>query len=153
MKTLYFAYGSNMSTERMRSRAVSAKPMSSAILKNKLMLFNKRSVDGSGKANLVDSPGDVTWGILYEVDSKDLDRLDKIESGYERIMAQAQTADGSVVVAFTYISSDLTDEPVAYEWYKVLVLSGAHEHNLPQAYIAYIQQLPSKTGKANSKEG
>jgi len=144
MQVLYFAYGSNMSSGHPRSRIVSAKRVGFAYLKDKKMLFNKRSVDVSGKANLTDSPGDVTWGVLYELDIQDLDTLDRVEGGYDRITVQAWKPDGDIVEAVSYISANLTDDPVAYEWYKEIVVAGAREQNLPQDYVSYLERLPSK---------
>jgi cation transport regulator ChaC len=113
-------------------------------LKDRRISFNKRSNDGSGKANLLERPGDVTWGVLYEIDFKDLKMLDRVEAGYERVTVQVWKLDGNVVEAVTYVSANLTDDPRAHEWYKGLVLSGAREHNLPQDYVAYLERLPSK---------
>ena len=145
MKILYFAYGSNMSSKRLRSRVTSAELIDPAFLKDVRMLTNKRSKDGSGKANLVESPGDVTWGVLYEIDVQDLDTLDKVESEYDRVTLKVWKPDGNVVKAVMYISTNLTDDPRAYEWYKEFILAGAKESNLPKDYIAYLEGLPSKS--------
>lgn len=144
MKVLYFAYGSNMSTERLRQRVPSAKPICKARLNNKRVVFNKRSTDGSGKANLSDSIGDETWGVLFEVDATDINKLDNIEGGYKRTSLQTQTVEGNNITAEVYISNKLTNDPVAYDWYKELILTGAKEHNLPKSYLAYLEQLPSQ---------
>jgi hypothetical protein len=138
MDILYFAYGSNMLTERMLSRIPSAKPVGCALLEHKRLVFNKKSKDGSGKANLIDDPECNTWGALYKLDMKDIALLDKIEGGYTRLSTEVQLPDGSHVLAKVYVSIALTDEPIAYEWYKSLVLKGAKEHELPGNYIDYL---------------
>jgi len=153
MRVLYFAYGSNMSSERLRSRISFMQIISRALLKDWKVVFNKRSNDGSGKANLVESPGAVTWGVLYEIDVQDLDTLDKIEAGYEHTTVRIWTPDGNVVEAVTYISENLTDDPRAYKWYKELILSGARENNLPQDYIAYLEELPVKPNSDSETAG
>lgn len=150
MQVLYFAYGSNMSSKHFRLRISSAKLIGSAYLKDKKMVFNKGSIDNSGKANLVDSIGDVTWGVLYEIDAQDFGRLDQIEGGYRRVQVRVFRSEGRGVNAVTYLSANLISEPVAYDWYKELVISGAREHNLPQEYIAYLEQLPSKPDRTQS---
>lgn len=142
MRVLYFAYGSNMCSERLRSRITSLNIVGRASLKDRKVVFNKRSKDGSGKANLVESPGSVVWGVLYEINVQDLYTLDKIEGGYERITVRVQKPDGSEVEAVTYVSEDLTNDSRPYKWYKKLLLSGAREHNLPQDYIAYLEGFP-----------
>ncbi len=144
MQVLYFAYGSNMSTERTKARISLALTVGLAYLKDKKMVFNKRSCDGSGKANLVDSLGDVTWGVLYEVEAPCLEDMDGYEKGYDRVQVQVCRSDREVVEAATYVSDDLTEDPRACDRYKEWVLSGAREHCLPNDYVAYIEKLPSK---------
>ena len=141
---LYFAYGSNMLTTRLRERIQSATFFDCGFLRGKRVLFNKRSRDDSGKANLEDSPDAVTWGVIYEIDDGDMDTLDRIEGGYDRCLVQICRPDGDAVEAVTYVSNNLTDDPTAYDWYKQYLLSGAREHNLPQDYIAELEQLPSR---------
>jgi len=143
-RTTYFAYGSNMDAEWLRSRVPSATVIGPATLLDKRMLFNKRSIDGSAKANLVDSRGDHVWGVLFEVDSTELGTLDSAEGGYERTGLTVCTAGGNPVVAQIYTSTELTPNPVPYKWYKNLVLAGAREHELPQEYLDYLESLPSK---------
>ena len=145
MRILYFAYGSNMLSSRIHSRVTSVELIGPAFLKDVRMLFNKRSKDRSGKANLVESPGNVTWGVLYEIDVQGLDTLDKVEGGYNRLNVQVWKTDGNVVKAVTYISANLTDDTRAYEWYTEIILSGAKESKLPKDYIAYLERLPSKS--------
>ena len=74
----YFAFGSNMSAKRMRERLGWSPSRSGAILYDYEMVFNKHSNDG-GKANIIDSPGDIVEGILYSVNEEDLLILDKYE--------------------------------------------------------------------------
>jgi len=143
-RILYFAYGSNMQSKRLRSRIGSVKTIGLAFLKDRKVVFNKRSKDGSGKANLVQSPGDITWGVLYEINLEGLDKLDKLESGYGRVNIQVWLPGNNMVEAVTYISDNLTNDPRPYKWYKEIVLSGAREHNLPQDHIAYLEEIPVK---------
>lgn len=140
----YFAYGSNMDTERLRSRVPSATVIGPAKLRDKLMVFNKRSTDGSGKANLVNSRGDLVWGVLYEVDLTELNKLDRAERGYDRTSLKVWTEQGHAVRAEVYISTELTADPVPYDWYKDLIIAAARQHQLPRHYVEYLQQLRSK---------
>lgn len=143
-RILYFAYGSNMLSKCLRSRIGFVKTLGLAFLKDRKVVFNKRSKDGSGKANLVQSPGDITWGVLYEINVEGLDKLDKLEGGYARVNVQIWLPSNNMVEAVTYISDNLTNDPRPYKWYKEIVLSGAREHNLPQDYIAYLEEIPVK---------
>lgn len=115
------------------------------------VLFNKLSANGSGNANLVASPGDVIWGVLYERNDSDVEQLDRIEQGYQRIKIQVWKPDEETLEAVTYQSTQLTDDPVAYDWYKDVLITGAREHHLPQDYITYLEQLPAKPDKTTSK--
>ena len=52
MTFLYFSYGSNMLTERLRARCPSANCIGIATATGYALEFSKSSVDGSGKATL-----------------------------------------------------------------------------------------------------
>jgi len=140
MDTLYyFAYGSNMSASRLQSRIKIKADVGAAYLEGWQMVFNKRGRDGSGKANLIANPDFVTWGVLYLLEGSELDRLDVIEGGYERMNVRVRQRDGTVYDAVTYVSQDLTDDPRPSHEYKEYVLSGAREHHLPPDYLAYLE--------------
>jgi len=66
----YFAYGSNMLSDRLCSRSPSARAIGPAWLPNWQMMFNKRSIDGSAKANLMRRVGDKTWGDFMKLKKK-----------------------------------------------------------------------------------
>ena len=74
----YFAFGSNMSAQRMLERLGWSPSRLGAILPDYEMIFNKHSNDG-GKANIMHSPGNIVEGILYSVNEEDLLILDKFE--------------------------------------------------------------------------
>jgi len=143
-KIRIFAYGSNMKTNRLRKRVPSAKPIGRARLFNKRLVFNKKSEDGSGKANLEDSPEDVVWGVLYEIESSDLEKLDKAEGGYRRTTMRVKTNEDKLVAAEVYISTEVVLEVIPFDWYKELLVCGAQEHQLPENYIDFLKKIPSK---------
>lgn len=150
-KVLYFAYGSNMKTDQLCKRIPSAEPIGRGRILNKRLVCNKRSKNGSGKANLEDSLGDVVWGVLYEMDSSDLNRLDKAEGGYLRTRMYVQTDEDKLVAAEVYFSTELTLEAIPFDWYKKLLISGAREHQLPEDYIEFLKKLPSKRDPDRAK--
>ncbi len=152
-QVLCFAYGSNMSVERMTSRVSSACFVGLAYLKNYKILFNKRSIDGSGKANLIGSTENITWGVLYKIHEDELDELDRIEGGYKQTAITIQQDNDDARECITYTSSNLTNDLRAYEWYKELVLLGAKENNLPPEYILYLENLPAKPDNRKSGVG
>jgi cation transport regulator ChaC len=133
---------------RLKKRIPSAKPIGYARIDDWRVVFSKKGKDGSGKANLLSTPGGVTWGVLYEIDREDLNKLDKYESGYTRTTVQVQMTNTRALTAETYISRDLTDDLVAFDSYKQYVVLGAVEHHLPADYIQYLKKLPSKPDAA-----
>ena len=141
---LYFAYGSNMKIERMTQRAPKARVVGQAKILNKSLVCNKKSTDGSGKANLIDSPGDMVWGVLYEMDESELLELDNVEGGYKRVEVEVLDEQGHSMVVQTYVSEKPTKEAWVYEGYKALILSGAREHQLPEKYIEDLEGIPTK---------
>jgi gamma-glutamylcyclotransferase len=143
-KLLYFAYGSNMSTKRLLSRVPSGKCIGRAKLLDKDLVCNKEGEDGSGKANLVDSPGDVVWGVLYEIDPREINKLDRVEDGYQRVTLEVITDQGNSLKAQVYFSLQLTDDPRPYTCYKDLIVKGAIKHQLPKYYVSSLEQIPSK---------
>ncbi len=42
------------------------------------------------------------------------------------------------------MATTLTDEPVAFDWYKRLIVEGAREHGLPGDWVATLERLPEK---------
>jgi len=148
---LYFAYGSNMKSERIRNkkRAPSATPKGIAYLPKKRLVFNKVSTDGSGKANIVDDPKSQVWGVLFEIKKYEMDRLDKCEAGYQRISINVK-ADKSVN-AVTYVSLGLDNNILPFDTYKALVVDGANEFDLPSDYIAQLEKIPCKPAPKQGK--
>lgn len=141
MKTAYFSYGSSMHVDQMARRVSSASKVGRARLPGSRMVFNKRSADGSGKANLVESPEGVVWGVLYEIYHDDLCILDQYEVGYHRI-GVCVYVEKEPLTAYTHFSTNLTDRALPYRWYKGLVLKGALEHGLPDDYLGYLHSIP-----------
>jgi gamma-glutamylcyclotransferase (GGCT)/AIG2-like uncharacterized protein YtfP len=146
---LYFAYGSNMKSERLKKRAPSATSKGIAYLPKKRLVFNKISTDGSGKANIVEDPKSLVWGVLFEIKIQEMDRLDKNEAGYQRMNVNVKT-DKSVN-AITYISFGIDEDILPFDTYKTLVVEGANEFSLPSEYIVEIENMPCKPAPKQGK--
>lgn len=75
---LYFAYGSNLSTEQMHERCPHATPVGIGHLPGWRWIINAR-----GYANVVEceteSDGEGVWGMLYLLPPRDEESLDKCE--------------------------------------------------------------------------
>jgi cation transport regulator ChaC len=154
---VYFAYGSNMLTDRLRKRMPSCKPLGIATLPGHALRFHKRSMDKSGKCNAFASGNDNSViGVLFSFDPAERAKLDEAEgvgSGYEHAMVTVINDKGRRRKVLTYLATpDYIDDSLKpYCWYKDFVLAGGREHGLPQEYIAeYIQSVeaiedPNKT--------
>jgi hypothetical protein len=154
---VYFAYGSNMSTARLRKRMPSCKPLGIATLPGHALRFHKRSTDKSGKCNAFASGKDNSViGVLFSFDPAERAKLDEAEgvgSGYEHAMVTVTNEKGRRQKILTYLATlDYIDDSLKpYGWYKDFVLTGGKEHGLPPEYIAeFIQSVeviedPNKT--------
>jgi AIG2-like family. len=96
MATLrYFAYGSNMLRERLVARVSTAQAVAVGVVREYRLDFAKVSVDGSGKGDMLASPGDEVWGVLYEFDASQKADLDAHEGRhYQAQEIVVSTADG-----------------------------------------------------------
>jgi hypothetical protein len=154
---VYFAYGSNMSTERLRERIPSCEPIGIATLPGHTLRFHKRSVDKSAKCNaLACGDHDSVIGVLFSFDPAERAKLDEAEgvgSGYEHAMVTVINDKGHRRKVLTYLATSdyIEDSLKPYVWYKDFVLAGGKEHGLPPDYIAeYIESIeaiedPDKT--------
>ena len=146
---LYFAYGSNMSSRRLKNRVESANVISTGILEKYKLKFHKISEDGSGKCDafFTDNPTDNIYGVIYSIHENDLKRLDSYEGlndGYKKENVDIIIANGEKVKAFTYIATNIEKSLLPFSWYKYHVLHGAVENDLPHDYITFIDSFKSE---------
>ena len=146
MTFLYFAYGSNMLTKRLvaSNRCPSAKPIGIAIAANHKLVFEKRSIDKSGKATLSPVEGVHTPGVLFEICNSDLTNLRRAEgSGYDRhdqfAVKCAKMSEEEVLVK-TYLAKNPKDGFKPYDWYLALVIAGALQHELGCDHVKMLRQ-------------
>ena len=133
----YFAYGSNMLRERLVARVSTAQVVAVGAVRDYRLDFAKVSVDGSGKGDMVASPGDEVWGVLYEFDAAQKVDLDKHEGRhYQPREVVVSTTDGDQA-AWAYMAEPHRRDPskVPYDWYLALIVAGARQGGLPAAYI------------------
>ena len=142
---LYFAYGSNLSTARLRQadRAPSARRIGTASLSGHVLAWHKRGADGSGKCTIcaTGSRADGVWGVLWEIEEVEMARLDAVEGpGYERVEVVVTTANQKMT-AFTYLARESHIDPTLRPdtAYHALVVAGAREHGLPAAWIRVLE--------------
>jgi hypothetical protein len=144
MQSLYFAYGSNLCSARLRARVAPQAVLGAARLPGHRLALDKRGRDGSGKANLHADPAGCVWGALYALRDADWPALDACEPGYARVEVEVERAGGERLRAFTYVSQELCADPVPTATYKRLLVRGAREHGLPAEWIARLESLPAR---------
>jgi len=93
---LYFAYGSNMLEQRLKDRVKSAEFLLNAWIRGYEVRFRKMSIDGSGKADLVQTGDleDIVHGVVYQFDPNEREALAAAEPGYDRAAIQVHTDSG-----------------------------------------------------------
>jgi cation transport regulator ChaC len=143
---LYFSYGSNMSTPRLKERVPSARAIAVARLHKHRLKFHKKSKDNSGKcdAECTNDEKDVVYGVVFEIAASEKPELDKhegLKNGYEEKSVSVNTDDGKELKAVTYYATNVDSKLKPYEWYKEHVIRGAHEHGLPAKYISTISAV------------
>ena len=143
-RALYFAYGSNLLSERMRSRVASARAVCAAWVDGHRLCCGKLGRDGTGKATLVKDDSARVWGALYSVAVTDWQVLDGFEPGYARITLAVTTVRRESLLATAYLAPVTADAPVPLASYKQIIVAGAREHGLPAEYIASLLSLPEQ---------
>ncbi len=143
---LYFAYGSNMSGARLRSRVPSARSLSVARLEAHRLAFHKAGSDGSAKCDafFTDTAHHVVIGVVFEINPDEKHHLDKVEGlgfGYDLKSVSLLTGEGTRLEAFTYYATRIDPQRLPYQWYHEHVLRGALEHQLPDDYVDRIRQV------------
>ena len=127
---IYFAYGSNMSVRRLKKRVSSAEPLGMGWLPKYKLMFRKRSQDLSGKCDVVPAEACRAFGVLFEIDSSQEERLDQCEGlngGYLKKACNVQVGEGQCMPAFTYYAhpKHVDDNLRPYTWYLNHVIIGA----------------------------
>lgn len=145
----YFAYGSNMNSERMSARDLQVLSACSGWLEGFGLRFNKRSRRDAtlACANVVYAPGERVEGVLYHLAiPTEIIKLDPHEGTpfmYSRELFQVQTIS-SLLPAWTYIANpaviDNTIRPA--RWYVEHLLAG--KAFLTPEYWDRIDQTPCR---------
>ncbi len=105
----YFAYGSNMSQQRMKERGLAPISRESAKLAGYELVFNKKAWKGDwGYANIQPKLNSVVEGALYQFPEEDLALLDKVEGfpkHYYRLKLVVTVGSTAWIQAITYVAA------------------------------------------------
>jgi len=139
-----------MLEQRLKDRVKSALPFSNAWIRGYEVRFRKISIDGSGKADLVETGDleDIVHGVVYQFDPAEWHALAKHEGatgnnpGYDRVPIQVHTDSGDRDVVTYLARRGRIDESLKpYTWYLDLILCGAEQHGLPEDYRQKIENI------------
>ena len=158
---LYFAYGSNLDPDQMRSRCPDHKVVGLAMLRDHKLSFPLTSHEwGGGVAGIAVSHGATLWGALYELSDADVATLDKhmgfVAEGspnnlYDREQVWVELSrpdDGSIprrIRAAIYMPRQANPAKPSARYLEA-ILRGARHHRLPDEYIAKLSQISTGEG-------
>ncbi|MEY2536445.1 MAG: hypothetical protein QOG67_185 [Verrucomicrobiota bacterium] len=114
---------------------------------NHKLVFNKRSNDGSSKANLMPAPGVTSWGVLFSVDPNSLSGLDAAEGApdhYRRGIAMVRTPQCECDAMTYFAQSDklVSTSASPWDWYMALIIAGAKAcPGIPEEWIRSVLQI------------
>ncbi|HKL50634.1 MAG TPA: gamma-glutamylcyclotransferase family protein [Wenzhouxiangellaceae bacterium] len=152
---LYFAYGSNLLSARLKARTPSARAAGRAILPRFALRWHKIGADDTGKCDVIftDRPGDFVHGVAWLIRRADLKQLDLVEelgSGYYACNVPILLG-GRRRLARTYRAIPTDPDLKPLDWYKRFVVHGAREHGLPDEYIARLARTADITDTDSSR--
>lgn len=143
----YFAYGSNLSISQMKRRCPKSKLICKGILKGYKLLFNKYSYNWGGSvADVMKSPRDNVWGLIYSLTFADLKKLDIFEGfpkAYNRKLLPVFTADNRVFKEHTwvYYISYKYKEGRPVQSYLDILKDAAYNFNFPRYYKTMLKKV------------
>ena len=147
-RLLYFAYGSNMSTQRLQARIPSARKHCIARLLQHQLVFHKIGMDGSGKCDVIftNNHDDYVLGVVFTFEHHEKPILDQAEGPkYQHQTVTLLTEQQQKIDAFLYVVKDKaahTDASLKpFCWYHHHVLYGAQQAGLPAHYIDSIRSV------------
>ena len=148
MTHLYFAYGSNLSTEQMNWRCKFNELVGPAYLEGyKLDFTFKSTAWGGGCADIVQKEGGVVWGLLYRITDEGLKALDRYEghpTAYRRFETSVRLKDGTEKRSvWTY---EVVEKKACLptKEYLGIILDAANWHGFPKSYQDELREVWDK---------
>lgn len=140
---LYFAYGSNMLTERLVARCPGAEPLGPAVLADHEVSFCTRGADGSGKAGLLQRAGAEAHGVLFRVPRDEQHILDQFESAptryrREMVVVRGETEVHAEVATYLPQPDHIEANLDAHDWYHALCFHGARQNGVATHGTAWL---------------
>ncbi|KAJ8473572.1 hypothetical protein ONZ45_g10048 [Pleurotus djamor] len=141
---LYFGYGSNMWLDQMHRRCPDSPYAGIAILKDWRWFINDR-----GYANVIPSPGDVVYGLVFRLSQSDERSLDVYEGVPESYIKKMLSVEymahpreplpvSETIDALVYVDEirQHDDKPVHEYIYRMnMAIGDAVKEGVPQEYV------------------
>ncbi len=142
----YFAYGSFLDQETLRTHCPNARFLGRAWLPNFRLEFNFLShTYGGGVTSVEFAPGEVVHGVLYDISPEEMAYLDTVEDvpqgHYYRQTVAVVDEKGRILQAEAYRTTHPAGPFTPTRRYLGLMLKGAREHGLDPAYIQALEDL------------
>lgn len=142
----YFIYGSNLCENKLNNRLRDLNEdyllKKRCSLKNYQFTYNKRSIDGTSKGNLIEKINNEVQGIAILILESTLDKfIEKYEGGYNKVELTICTEnnlsnnDHLYFKAYTCISENITSNAPS-ESYVSTIINGARDNGIPEEYIS-----------------
>jgi gamma-glutamylcyclotransferase (GGCT)/AIG2-like uncharacterized protein YtfP len=127
----YFAYGTNLNQKQMKERCPDSKPLFTAVLPNYKLIFAGWSRQWrGGVASIKSFRGDRVRGAIYEVTEACLQRLDRYESGYNRLKVTVVGEDDEPIEAITYVKTGQLEDAMPSKEYLAIIQQGLRDWRL-----------------------
>ena len=150
---LYFAYGFNLSLEKMNEKCSKPRVLGIARLAGHKIGFYEHSViwDGAVETLVPDAQSEV-WGVLYQLELYAWDQLDNCEDvrldgtgQYFHYPVKVLDEQNKAFHADVYKKARLGEAKQPSTEYLDIIIQGAKEQGLPESYIVTLQDIGSKS--------
>jgi len=138
----YFAYGRNLSIDQMKNRCRDnfVEKLGMGILKNYDIVFNKKSNDGTAKANIEESDGTCIYGMIYEVDHDGFKFLEEVEKGYNVLKLNVHdTKSKQEYKVSVFVSENIDKSLSPSRDYADEIIEALKKERFPAEYINYVR--------------
>lgn len=141
----YFAYGSNLNEDDLikqcKKKGLDIPKLSNPKpfrLEGYKLGFTRKSKDRKGGvADLISSPGDFCWGVVFDIAQQDLDILDVKEGVEYGSYRQLILPNG--MITYEVMKKENFVKP--HVDYVDLIIDGARHYGLPQSWIDKLESF------------
>jgi hypothetical protein len=93
-----------------------------------------------------DIPGELVWGVLFNIDYNEKSLLDKAEGlglGYNEntLIFLDQLSNSYSARVYIADSNSINNHLLPFDWYKELIVTGGIQNKLPADYISQLQSF------------